>query len=182
MTGNDIPVILQVALFMLAASAGMTDLKSRHIPNWIALMGLIAGVVLNTYNRGLSGAAGAILGALLGAGLFMGIYLAGGMGAGDVKLLAAVGAIVGPQSLLIVFVLTGILGGMAALCLLLLRGNVREGLTRTIGLAAKWMRLDWPGVALASDPKAAQAISLPYGAIVASGALLFLIALRRQVG
>jgi len=175
------PGILQGALFLLVICAGLMDLKSRRIPNWLVLAGLATGVILNGYFSGAAGIASAVFGAMVGAALFMGIYLAGGMGAGDVKLLAAVGAIVGPASLVIVFVLTGLLGGLVAMIVLLFRGNVSTVFARTIHLAGRWMQFDWPAIARMSDRRRSGALSLPYGAAVASGTLLFLIALRHQV-
>ena len=185
MTGgvaNSMPEILQAALFVLVVGAALADLRTRRIPNWIALPGLIAGMVLNGYFRGSSGVASAMLGALLGAAMFLGIYLAGGMGAGDVKLFAAVGAIVGPQSLLVIFVLTGILGGVAALALMLWRGKAGQAMGRTFGLAGQMLRMNWPQVRRRSDLRAPGALTLPYGAVVAGGTLLFLFAVRQPVG
>jgi prepilin peptidase CpaA len=92
------------------------------------------------------------------------LHLAGGMGAGDVKLFSAVGALVGPQALLIVFIFTGLAGGIAALALSASRGRLRETLEKTGALAL--------GIRPAATP---DSLRLPYGAIIAAGALLWLI-------
>jgi prepilin peptidase CpaA len=175
------PGILQAALLVLVICAGIVDIKWRRMPNWMAITGLATGFVLNGYFGGVPGLRAAVLGASLGAALFICIYVSGGMGAGDVKLLAAVGAMVGPVSLMIIFVLTGIVGGVAALILLFFRGAVITVLARTIHLVARWMHFDWVEIARASDRRRTGALSLPYGAVVASGTLLFLIALNHPV-
>lgn len=178
---NSMPELMQLTLFSLVMLAALSDLKSRCIPNWLAAAGASAGIGLNGYFGGWSGVSLAVLGLLLGMALFLGIYLAGGMGAGDVKLLGAVGSIVGPQSLLVIFVLSGLLGGLAALLLLLSRGRLREGLLRTAGLTAQMARRNWTEVKSRSDRRMAGALSLPYGAVVATGTLVFLFAIRNSV-
>ena len=105
---------IQAALIALVAAAGWSDLRTRQIPNWLTVSGAIIGFALQTFYGGLSGAVASVEGAVLGLGIFVALYIAGGMGAGDVKLFGAVGALVGPQSLVLVFVLTGVLGGLAA--------------------------------------------------------------------
>lgn len=184
MTGglpNSMPELLQLALFALVISAALNDLKSRQIPNWLVLAGAAAGVALNGHFAGWAGLTHSLLGLLLGAGLFIGLYLVGGMGAGDVKLFAAVGAMVGPQSLLVIFVLTGMIGGVAALFMLLFRGRLFEGLRRTSGIAAQVACRNWTELQRRSDRRAAGAMSMPYGAVVATGALVFLFAIRNSV-
>src|SRR5439155_22903660 len=76
-----------------------------------------------------------LAGAALGFGIFIVLYIAGGMGAGDVKLFSAVGALVGPQQVIMVFIFTGLIGGIAALALAVARGRLRETLAKASGLA-----------------------------------------------
>jgi prepilin peptidase CpaA len=108
---------MEIVLIVMVAAAAWTDLRTRKIPNWIPVSGALIGVVL--------GGLPSLAGAALGFGLFILIYMAGGMGAGDVKLFSAVGALVGPQALIIVFVLTGLIGGVAAVAVSIIRGRVR---------------------------------------------------------
>src|SRR5262245_62152544 len=108
-------VATQIALIGVVTLAAWTDLRSRKIPNWITVTGSALGFVLQSWNAGLSGTAAAFMGAVFGLAIFIVLYIAGGMGAGDVKLFGAVGALVGPSALVIVFVFTGLLGGVVAL-------------------------------------------------------------------
>ncbi len=133
----------EVTLIAVVAVAAWSDLRTRKIPNWVTVPGVIAGIALQTFYGGIDGAFASLEGAVLGFGIFIAFYIAGGMGAGDVKLFSAVGALVGPQSLILVFVLTGILGGLSA------------------------------AAAIAAHRKA-----IPYGAVIAAGTLMSLIAIH----
>lgn len=162
---------IEIALVVLVLAAACSDLTTRRIPNWITVTGAASGIALHAFHGGLQGAALSLFGAGLGLAIFIALYLAGGMGAGDVKLFGAVGALVGPQALVLVFVLTGLLGGAAALALAFSRGRLGETLART-GALLLGRRPDAAG-APAPDP-----LRLPYGAVIAGGALLSLAVLH----
>lgn len=101
---------------IVLAVATFTDLRSRRIPNWLVLPFLLAGTAVFGWTHGWSGIGHSVAGMALG-GIFFGILcLMGGMGMGDVKLCAAIGAWIGPSQMLIAMVLTGIVGGVMALC------------------------------------------------------------------
>ena len=95
--------------------AVVTDLRSRRIPNWLVLPFLVAGVLVRGWQHGWSGVGHSLEGMGLGALLFGVLYLMGGMGAGDVKLCAAIGAWIGPMQLIVALVFTGFAGGLMAL-------------------------------------------------------------------
>ena len=122
----------------------MTDLRSRRIPNALTGAALLAGLLLHAALLGRSAAFSAALAALLAGGLFFLVYSAGGMGAGDVKLMAALGAISGLHALPFVLLATAVSGGLLALlnaagagalratvsnALTLLTHHARQGLT-----------------------------------------------------
>jgi len=96
--------------------ATITDLRSRRIPNWLVLPFLIAGIAVAGWLHGWSGIGQSLAGLGLGALLFGILYWLGGMGMGDVKLCAAIGAWIGPGQLVTALVITGIVGGIMALC------------------------------------------------------------------
>lgn len=100
----------------LVVTATVTDLRSRRIPNWLVLPFLAAGLAFSAWRHGWSGLGHSAAGLLLGAILFGILSWMGGMGMGDVKLCAAIGAWVGPAQLLVALVLAGIAGGVIALC------------------------------------------------------------------
>jgi prepilin peptidase CpaA len=101
---------------IVLAVATFTDLRSRRIPNWLVLPFLLAGIAVSGWLHGWSGVGQSFAGLGLGALLFGILCWMGGMGMGDVKLCAAIGAWIGPQQLLLAMVITGIAGGIMAVC------------------------------------------------------------------
>lgn len=95
--------------------ATFTDLRSRRIPNWLVFPFMIAGIAVSGWFHGWSGLGYSLAGFALGGLLFGVLSMMGGMGMGDVKLCAAIGAWVGPGQLMVALVLTGIVGGIMAL-------------------------------------------------------------------
>jgi prepilin peptidase CpaA len=108
--------------------ATISDIRSRRIPNWLVLPFLAAGIVVSTATHGLSGLGQSLWGVLL-AGLLLGIlYWLGGMGMGDVKLCAAVGAWIGPRQLGLALVIMALAGGLMALFWAIRGGFLKESL------------------------------------------------------
>jgi len=101
---------------IVLAIATFTDLRSRRIPNWLVLPFMIAGIFVSPWLHGRHGIGQSLSGLALGAVLFGVLYLMGGMGMGDVKLCAAIGAWIGPEQLLFALLVTGIAGGIMAVC------------------------------------------------------------------
>ena len=104
------------------------DIRYRRIPNWLTLPAIFTGIVYHTYTGGTSGLILSITGMLLGFGIFIGFYLVGGMGAGDVKLMAAIGSLLGPKDVLFAALYTAIAGGVYAILLLITQRSNREAL------------------------------------------------------
>ena len=161
------PLLIQLVLVGMVLTAGWTDLRTRKIPNWIPVSGAIAGLVLHAYYVGLSGLGSSAAGAVLGFAVFFGLHLAGGMGAGDVKLFSAVGALTGPELLVPVFVFTGLAGGVAALAVAVFKGRLLETMRRT----ARLLMFDTS----ASSGQNGERLTLPYGAVIAFGTLVSLV-------
>jgi prepilin peptidase CpaA len=101
-------------MFVLAV-ATFTDLRTRRISNWLVLPFLVAGVTLSGWLHGWHGIGQSVSGLMLGALVYGFVCWMGGMGMGDVKLCAAIGAWIGPGQLLTALILTGIVGGLMAL-------------------------------------------------------------------
>ena len=109
---DDLSIVAASIYFILACT---TDTLKSKIPNLLNLCLLIAGLFINTMAMGVQGFFLSLAGLALGIGLLMLPYIMGGMGAGDVKALGAVGALIGPYDLLHVFVYMAFFGGGFAL-------------------------------------------------------------------
>jgi Flp pilus assembly protein protease CpaA len=100
---------------IVGAAAVIDDLSRRHIANWIPAAALAGGFGWQIGTRGAAGAWSAAAGTLAGFAVFLIFFLLGGMGGGDVKLMAGFGALLGPGQLLSAALWTGAIGGIFAL-------------------------------------------------------------------
>lgn len=98
----------------LGCGAVWEDLRRRHISNWLTGGGAAAGLLLGLATGGWRGLAAALAGAAVGFVVFLLFYLVGGMGGGDVKLMAAFGALMGPGGAVVAAVLGAIAGALVA--------------------------------------------------------------------
>lgn len=104
--------------------ATIFDLKSRRIPNLVTFPAMMAGIVIMSYSNGLSGTINAIEGVFLGGLLLFILFAMGAMGAGDVKLMAAVGALNGWYFVIFAFLYSAVAGGIIAAGVLLVKGQL----------------------------------------------------------
>ena len=164
-------------LLILLVIAAYLDIKSRRIPNQLVLVGLITSFVLQINLNGFEGFKAWGLGLLVGFGLFLPFYLLRAMGAGDVKLMAMVGAFLGPNFALGAVLTTLVVGGVLAIAMAMYSGvlmqtmkNVRA--TLTVGM---YKTLSGGGVQL--DAPVASAGSMPYAVAIGLGTLVHQIIL-----
>lgn len=119
-----------IAVF-IGLAAAVEDMVRRRISNWIPMTALAAGMICLVLNRGWHGALSAALGALAGFAAFLVFYCLGGMGGGDVKLMAGLGAVIGVEHVLAAALWTAAVGGVLALISLampaLLKGPQKRG-------------------------------------------------------
>jgi len=99
---------------VVGIAAVADDLARRQIANWIPALAFCAGLILKTTQGGWRGAGSSLLGTVAGAAVFLVFYLAGGMGGGDVKLMAGFGAVLGTKLLLEAALWTAGCGGVMA--------------------------------------------------------------------
>jgi len=118
--------------------ACVTDLRSRRIPNVLTFGAAGAALVYGAVVGGWSGLGSAALGWIIGAAAFFIPFALGGLGAGDVKLLAAMGAWLGPIGAFWLALYTGVAGGVMALAVALGSGYLRRALTNVSLLLMHW--------------------------------------------
>ena len=110
----------------LSAAAAVIDIRTRRVPNALTGATVAAGVAIATAGIGTTGIVAAIAGGLVGLALLLPGYIWGGTGGGDVKLLAALGTLLGPDRIIVAFFATAISGGLIALATALLRRRFRN--------------------------------------------------------
>jgi prepilin peptidase CpaA len=170
------PLILKLLLVSTALGAALFDLRLRRIPNWLNLGGVILGLCFNTYIWAGRGAMDSSLGLLLALAIYIPLYALRGMGAGDVKLMAAIGAIAGPGNWLTIFLSTALLGGAVSVLLVLRRRRLQETLRNISSIVHSLLRRRAPVDACPQlDIRSQNALKLPHGAVIAAGVLVFLL-------
>jgi len=117
-------------IFTILAVASLTDLLYRRIPNWLTLSSLICGIFFQIFFKGFDGFLASLQGIGIGFALTFVVYLVGGLGAGDVKLMAALGAFLGPKEIFMAFIFSSLLSGAYALVLLILHGFILQTIKR----------------------------------------------------
>lgn len=147
------------------------DVKTRRIPNYLTLGAALAGLGFQLGYHGWPGLKAGTLGLALGFGLLMLPYLAGGLGAGDVKAMAALGAWLGPWRTLFLFAYMGLAGGVLALGALWWRGLLWAKIRQTWAFLLNYLLLGRHGGGPRSTPSP-QTPGIPYGVALALGMAL----------
>jgi prepilin peptidase CpaA len=111
--------------------AAYFDIRWRRIPNWLVLASLVVGLAGNLWLRGGTGLLLSLGGLLFASLIYFPLYLLKGIGAGDVKLMAALGAILGVKPWVWILLFAAIFGAIAGLVLAAAKGRVREILWNT---------------------------------------------------
>jgi prepilin peptidase CpaA len=123
---------------LVAFAACVTDLRSRRIPNVLTFGATAAALVFHAVTGQASGLLQSVEGWLVGAAIFFLPFALGGLGAGDVKLLAALGAWVGPLDAMWISLYTGVSGGVLALVVAASTGYLRQALSNVWLLLSHW--------------------------------------------
>src|SRR5262249_23117518 len=105
----------EIFLFLILGMAIASDLRWRTIPNWLTAPSILVGLGFHTVMNQLEGFVFSLEGAAGGLGVFVILYMCGWMGAGDVKLFAAVGSFLGPAQTLSAAIVIALVGGLLAL-------------------------------------------------------------------
>jgi prepilin peptidase CpaA len=157
---------------LLGIAAGWTDYRSRRIPNWVTVPGLLLGIGVNSWLRGWPGATDSLLGAGLGLALLLPFVLMRLFGAGDWKFMGALGACLGAQSLLTVLVLAILVNGLMGAIMVLRKKRVDETVRNIRRMLAAVLTVKLPGSDLSLDNP--DLIKVPFGVAVAIAVFLYM--------
>lgn len=156
-----------LAMLAMLGSAAVTDVRERRIPNGVILFGAGTAVALSALEAG-GLPASSLLGLVVALAITFPVFALGALGAGDAKLLAAVGAFMGVGGLLPVLLYTGIAGGILGLASAIRRGVILPILIEAKNLGLYLLTLGRHGARRTfEDPNA---VTIPYGVAIAAGA------------
>jgi prepilin peptidase CpaA len=156
---------------LLALAGGWTDWRSRRIPNWLTVPGLVLGIAVNSWLHGWPGAKASLLGAGLGLAMLLPFVLIRSLGAGDWKFVGALGAFLGPENLLTVLVLGILVNGVMALIMIVRKKRLRETLRNLGRMLAAFLTMHLPGPDLTLDNP--DLVKVPFGVAVAIAVILY---------
>jgi prepilin peptidase CpaA len=161
----NIPEAFAIATVSIAC---IYDVSASRIPNVLTFTTAALAIVFHSFAPSGAGFAPAILGIVVGLAVFFPLFALGAMGAGDVKLMAAVGGLVGVTSILDVALYGSLAGGMLALIVALRKRYLRQAISNVRMLATYWWVegvKPFPALTIES----AQSLRLPYALAIAAG-------------
>ena len=177
------PQKVEMVLLVMLLAAAVFDVLYRRIPNWITVTGVVLGLVMNTIiGPPDAGIVFSMVGLAVSFGIYAALYAVRAMGAGDVKLMAAVGALVGWERWFGIFFVTALVGGVMAVILVVARGRLKKTLFNVSfilsemksGRAAYLKNEEL-------DVKSKKALGLPHGAVIAVSTVFYLALCVRLV-
>jgi prepilin peptidase CpaA len=168
-------IAFEVLLVPLAIVIIYYDVRYRRIPNPFVIATLVSGLALNTTLTGVNGAISSVSGCVLGFILMFLLHVFGAMGAGDVKLFAAIGSVTGAQLVLPTFLIVVLTGGLLAFVSVVRAGAVRTTMHRVlqifVGLLPGWQM---PRFAVPADRRH----TIPYGVAITIGSIISMALFR----
>jgi prepilin peptidase CpaA len=170
--------IVQIILLVpLAIIIAYYDVRYRRIPNAFVLATLAAGLAVNGIFGGIAGLTASFMGCALGFVLMFMLHVFGAMGAGDVKLFAAIGAVTGAALVVPTFVVVVLTGGLLALVSIIRAGMVVTTMHRVlqifIGMLPGW---EMPKFAVPADRR----YTIPYGVAITLGSIISMAIFRGE--
>ena len=168
-------VISAAFLIPLAAIISYYDVCYRRIPNSFVLATLTSGILINAFYGGLQGAVTSLLGCFMAFALMFVLHVFGAMGAGDVKLFAAIGALTGANLVLPTFLVVALTGGVLGVVSMIRAGQLKFTLMRVFQILIGLL----PGYKIPRFPVPAdRRHTIPYGVAITFGSFISLVIFR----
>ena len=164
--------LIDIIVLITVAVSVYTDLKTRKIYNAVVAPAALAGLAINTFYLRLAGLIFSLQGLGLGFGLLFVLFALGGFGAGDVKLVSAIGALKGPLFVFKVFLGTGLAGGVLAILVLLRQKRLLSTIKRVSRSLYIFIGSVFKVNTLKTLDKAEFDESLPYGVAIGIGTVM----------
>lgn len=163
--------LIHAAVLVFAAAACATDLRDGRIPNVLTFGAILVAIIVHGLLPQGQGWAHVGLGTLAGLAVFFPFFALGGMGAGDVKLMAALGAWLGPGTVILVALYGAIAGGVLAIIVALANGYLKQAFSNVWRMLLHWRMVGLkplPDLTLegATGPRLAYAVPIFIGLLV----------------
>jgi len=170
-SANHIAYFTLLALLSLAV---WVDMREHRIPNLLSLGGVLAGLLMSAWFHGLDGLLSGLGGMAVGFAILLPFYLLKGMGAGDVKLMAAVGAFMGPHQVLLAVGLSLAAGSIAGIAMLVFHQGLGQAMQR-YWLTFRGLVTTGSWLYVPPEKHEAAAIRFPYALAIATGSVAALV-------
>jgi len=171
----DVKSVMDLYLFFFLACiliiAAVIDIYLHKIPNFLTFPTILIALLYNSICHGFNGLLYSISGLLVGMTSLGILYIFDAMGAGDVKLMGSVGAVLGPKNVLYAFLFTGIIGGIYAVVIMLFRFETSKKLLKRITVTLKTLLFTGNFIPIPATEDEKQP-KLCYGIAIALGALI----------
>jgi prepilin peptidase CpaA len=165
-------MIIHFVLITILVISLITDIRKRKILNIVTIPAILFGFIYYSFFQGLEGFLFSGKGFFLGLSLLLIPYLLGGMGAGDVKLMAAIGTLMGTSFILYSFVYIAIIGGLISVILIMKRNGIIQSL-KSFWFQMIYLRGNLGSILFSKDKSSS--ISFPYGVAIVLGTLCMLV-------
>lgn len=156
--------------------AAWIDGRQLRVPNWLTFPMILAGLVYGGISGGWEGLGHSCVGMLVGLACLLPLYAVGGMGAGDVKLMAGMGAWVGATTTWYAFCVSVVVGAVMAVIMAAYRGRLQHHTNNFFIIAREWMTVKDPRklAEIAAERKPTMLL-LPYGIPICIGSIAYFV-------
>lgn len=167
-------MIIKTVLIVVLIVSLTTDIKARKILNAVTLPTILFSFIFHAISMGFEGFLFSGKGFLVGLGLLLLPYVLGGMGAGDVKLMAAIGALMGTSFVFYSFIYTALIGGIIALALIVKKRGILNPI-KSFFFNVTFYRSNLGSMLITDKEEKQSSISFPYGVAIVLGTVCNLI-------